>query len=470
MKTFDLIVRFAKILFLMLAAVGLAKVALVAVYGWWKMDLNYAPSYIYNWRLSYIDNDLPKKTFARIKLDSQAKNETLSKYVKDVQEGNTDSKSGAINLPQTNGNTLAYPHYTYGFPDTFVLGPAFTWTLLDGEENLYKADMKFLSLRNDYIQNFYWNRLPELDLELTDAEKKKEEEKYKALSAKDKADADAKEVSLKAADILEKPEGFNRQILAKSKRTEKPIFPPRYAHFAYLKNQNEVTEWAMKHTEVNYLSFMELCQYLTQNTEKLVTREGEQYKMVEGLSALVMDFIGRSSIFNGLNITTDSVNAWLSRIATLKFSSADVQILNRIYFYFLYTHNSMKLSTAASEDLPEDLKATLKLAEASETEHDEAIDGSSEEEKKTRKDNERRKATNKIIKAHQARTEQMFNQFSLMFARAFITDEKSQINQSAFSKFYNYKSYGVPQVYKKDPKDYFANERNALYNSVIGTA
>lgn len=151
MKTFFSVAgKVVKVSLAVLAMGLLCQLALSVYYGYYKINLTYGGAYYYYWRVTHVDKELSRSTFAEIKTNQQKKSNFLNDYLSYVQVTKTPKLKGYFPLLQA-----------YGTIDTFVLGPKYTWRIFEvpGDTKATKKrldlEIKFLKFRARFLNHIY---------------------------------------------------------------------------------------------------------------------------------------------------------------------------------------------------------------------------------------------------------------------------------------------------------------------------
>lgn len=248
-----------------------------------------APAFFF-WHAKLIDKKLAKLAYKPIKPNEHYSSDALNEYLDAVQKKPDTAKR-------------VYPYYAFdGLPDTFVLGVKHTWTLFK-DKAVRAVELQFLALRAQFIQKM-------LNIELKDG-------KYEDNPAfQDKSRKKTQFVPMEKKDV--------RDFFAKEQHN----------------------------TLISSRAFNTIVgKVLAGTPDYSVRMEENSAKMSAELEKDVMALVKPAFEMLGWPVgpkAVEMVNAWFLRLATVKVSVEDAHVLNRLYWYFFYNHNYLRVTDADS--------------------------------------------------------------------------------------------------------------------------
>jgi len=368
-----------------------AKIAIVCIYGYYKLDLSYSGAFYYSWRVEHVDSEIAKSTYIGAKRNQYPRktSEFTTKYIDTVQYEGLQSEN-------------LYPLYSYGIPDTFIFEKD-TWKIFtDLPSDQMDLEYSFLIMRAELIQKF-------LNIKSV------------------KLDRDGKMVKLKNT---EKYFPFGKL----SKKEIDGFFAARTDLFKRVYEQMNVIMKKVVNEEAGYNLVI---------TKKTVT-------MTPSFEADVMTLV--KLIFEGtsLDVTPEMVNGFWTRLGAVHPKPFDLHIMNRIYYFILYSSMSIEFTDDMLTKEMAKLKAVV-------DELDALLEDKRDSKGKVEKDFEdkERKLINKRTKLNQKKMEEFFKELSFLVGRLYGGESPIISKDRKFNYFY---SFGYPEVVTESKEDKYRNK------------
>lgn len=303
MKTLIIIGKSLKIAFYIATLAILGKLALVYYYGYRKVDLKYGGPYFYYWSVKFVDKKLPKSYYTNNSPNDQAVDKRVDRYIAKVQP--PKDKKAAVQIP--------YPFYSYGHPDSFVLGPKKTWRIFENDAEM-DLEFRFLECRGRFI-------MMSNDLDYNKAHGNG----HSPVSIK----------YFKPVDRTKLDEHFSKE--------ENAWIPHTLAKSILNKMETKEKDYGVRINAEN----------------KAV--------MTKSFETDVLEVV--KHIAPKMSISVNDLNEFWGRVCAMRMTPRDVHIVNRIKLYMFYIYSYMDVSNCKYKEYDDIAKKVndLKAAEDSET-------------------------------------------------------------------------------------------------------